>query len=122
MMLRSAHHAGVTPSVSLTWRNSISIVLVVVQWHDPAAHHRAAKRMLPVAVFPDRGHLLQVGQHGLDHPRPDIVPDPPGRDINHPDGGLDELELGQYPELVGKDRAADDRVKKRRMGRSMAFS
>jgi hypothetical protein len=27
MMLRSAHHAGVMPSVSLTWRNSIRIVL-----------------------------------------------------------------------------------------------
>ena len=33
----------------------------VVHRHDPAAHHRAAERMLLVASLPDRSHLLQVG-------------------------------------------------------------
>ena len=34
----------------------------VVLRHDPAAHHRAAEGMLVAAIFPNRRHLLQVGQ------------------------------------------------------------
>src|SRR5208282_712367 len=54
----------------------------VVLGHDPAAHHRAAEWMLLAAVFPNRRHLLQVGHDILDHPRPDVVPNPAGGDID----------------------------------------
>ncbi len=89
----------------------------VVHRHDPAAHHRSAEAVLLAAVFPDRRHLLQVGQDIFHHPRPDVVADPAGRDIDHPDRRLDEVQLRQYAKFVGEHRAADDRVEKRGMGR-----
>ena len=70
-----------------------------------------------VAIFPDRRHLLQVGQDILDHPCPDVVADPAGGDIDHPHRRFDEVQLRQHAELVGKYRAADDRMEKRRMDR-----
>src|SRR5207248_2329175 len=74
----------------------------VVLGHDPAAHHRAAEWMLLAAIFPNRSYLLQVGHDILDHPRPDVVPDPPGGDIDYAHRRLDEVQLRQYPELVSK--------------------
>ena len=71
--------------------------------------------MLLVAVFPDRRHLLQVWQYVFDHSRPDVVSHPTSGDIHHPDWGLGEVQFRQLAELVRELRAADDRMKKRRM-------
>ena len=89
----------------------------VVDRHNPAAHHRAAERMLLVTGLPDRGHLLQVRQNSLDHPRPDILPHPPRPNVHHAHWRLDELQFRQHAKLLGELGAADDRVEKRRMGR-----
>ena len=51
----------------------------VVHRHNPAVHHGTTEGMLLVAIFPDRGHLLQVRQDVFDHARPDIVPHAAGR-------------------------------------------
>src|SRR5262249_33669980 len=53
----------------------------VVHGHNPAAHHGAAKGVLLMAIFPDRGYLLQIRQDVFHHARPDIVPHSAGRHI-----------------------------------------
>src|SRR5262249_28090494 len=60
----------------------------VVEWHDPAAHHWTAEGMLPVAVLPDRSHLLQVGQDHLHHSDPDIRRYSPRPDVHHTHPGV----------------------------------
>ena len=116
MMSRSAHHAGVTPSVSLTWRNSISMVLVsssgtiqrlIIGPLNGCSCGRPPRSAPPAADWAAR----------LRPCAPRVVADAAGGDIDHADRGLDELQLRQYAELVGEHRAADDRVQKRCMGR-----
>ena len=70
-----------------------------------------------LAVLPDGGYLLQVGLDVFHHPRPDIVADATGGDVDHPDGGLHEVQLGDYAEFVGELGAADDGVQERGMHR-----
>ena len=68
-----------------------------------------------MAIFPDRGHLLQVGQDVFHHARPDIVPHSARRHIDHADRGLSEIQFRHLAKLVGKLRAADDGMEKRRV-------
>src|SRR5580765_352867 len=87
----------------------------VVLGHNPGAHQGAAKGMLPVAVFPDRRHLLQVGQHRFDHPGPDVLAHSSRGDVDHAHRGLDEIQFRHLAELLGELRAADNGMKERRV-------
>src|SRR5262249_18669212 len=87
----------------------------VVLRHNPTAHHGTAKGMLLMAIFPHWGHLLQVGQHRFDHPSPDVPAHAPGRDIDHPGRGLEEIQFWHLTKLVSKLRARNDGMEKGRV-------
>ena len=70
-----------------------------------------------LAGFPDRRDLLQVGQHVLHHPSPDVVANPARGDVDDADRRFGELQFRQHAEFLGEHRAADDGVEERGVDR-----
>src|ERR1700726_1031462 len=108
MMLRSAHHSGVTPSVSLTWRNSMNIVLV----SSTGTIQRLIIGPLNGCSWWPSSQIgatcCRLGRNRFHHPRPDVVPHPAGRNGHHAHRRLNELQFRQHAKLIGEYGAADD--------------